>query len=320
MTRTDGGFSRVWFLAGLVAALAVAACGGDPAKAGPTGAGGAAGGGQGGAAGAGTGGEGIGGAGGGGGGVLDSCAKALFCDDFEAQAAGAKPSGKWSVNESKGTVVVDTTRAHSGKNAVRLSTDAATGYKSALIRFKDASVLPTAANVIYGRMMYWLESAPMTAVHWTLIQGVGKVPGQAYSAMYRYGGMQPYVDNGTFVGSTLMANYETPDSYQNPPVGPASDCWLGSDKVVTPVGKWTCVEWKFDGPKNEMHYWMDGAEVPSLAMLGKGQGCVNQDASFPWLSPAFERMDLGWESYQDDDARAIWIDDVVLSEEPIGCP
>ena len=30
----------------------------------------------------------------------------------------------------------------------------------------------------------------------------------------------------TFVGSQLMANYDTPDSYQTPSVGPKSDCWL----------------------------------------------------------------------------------------------
>lgn len=264
--------------------------------------------------------SGSGGGGGEGGGVADPCAKALFCDDFEAHTAGSPPSGKWTVGQNKGTVAVDTTRAFSGKNAVRLGTNAASGYKSAMMRYKDAAVLPTAANVIYGRMMFWLDSAPMTSVHWTFIQGQGKVPGQSYSALYRYGGQHPVMDNGNFVGNQLMANYDTPDSYGNPPVGPGSDCWLHSDKVVVPVGKWSCVEWKFDGANNEMQYWMDGAAVTSLTMVGQGQGCVNQNASFPWTAPAFERMDLGWESYQDDSERTIWIDDVVLSEQPIGCP
>ena len=62
--------------------------------------------------------------------------------------------------------------------------------------------------------------------------------------------------------------------------------------------------------------------MPSLTVAGVGQGCVNQPATppFPWTAPNFDRLDLGWESYQIDDARTIHIDDVVLSKSPIGCP
>jgi hypothetical protein len=153
-----------------------------------------------------------------------------------------------------------------------------------------------------------------------LIQGSGLVPGQSYHALYRYGGQQPVMQGSTFVGSQLMANYETPDSYGGNPVGPGSDCWFHSSGVVVPVGTWSCVEWQFDGPNNTMRLWLDGQPVPSLTVTGVGQGCVNQPATFPWTAPSFDRLDLGWESYQADDARTLYIDDVVVSATKVGCP
>jgi hypothetical protein len=248
------------------------------------------------------------------------CKAAPFCDDFEAYAVGKPPGAPWANSMNGGTVAVDTEHVYSGKRAVKISAAAATGYRSALINVQKATFLPAAGNVIYGRMMFWLDSAPQTSVHWTLIDGEGQVPGQAYHALYRYGGQLP-ISNGTdFIGSQLMANYDTPDSYSTPPVGPSSDCWQHADQVVIPVAAWACAEWKFDGAANELQFWLNGAEVTSLAVTGTGQGCVNQPATFPWSAPNFERIDLGWESYQADDARTIWIDDVALSTEKIGCP
>ena len=38
------------------------------------------------------------------------------------------------------------------------------------------------------------------------------------------------------------------------------------------------------------------------------------------LPTAFEALRLGWERYQTSDARALWIDDVVVAPNPVGCP
>jgi len=55
---------------------------------------------------------------------------------------------------------------------------------------------------------------------------------------------------------------------------------------------------------------------------GSGQGCVNQPATppFTWSAPNFDRLDLGWESYQIDGVRTIHVDDVVISKTQVGCP
>jgi hypothetical protein len=222
------------------------------------------------------------------------------------------PSPTWKANQSGGTLTIDTTRAHSGKQSVKMSAAMSTGYRSILMSLSRTGVVPIANNHLFGTMAFYLDSAPTTSVHWTFIDGFGATSA-GYHALYRYGGQTPAA-----TGNTLMANYDTPDSYGAPPVGPSSDCWLHS-KTVVPTATWSCAEWEFDGPNNTMRFWLDGAPLTDLTMTGTGQGCVHQPATFTWLAPTFSRIDLGWESYQADAARTIWIDDVAIGSVRLGC-
>jgi hypothetical protein len=241
----------------------------------------------------------------------DPCATALFCDDFESYAEGRPPAGQWTAQTNTATIAVDTGEHHSGTKAVRFTTPGTAAFQSAFIAL--TSVFPVTGNMFYGRMMFFLEAAPTTSVHWTMIQGSGVVPGQSYHAQYRYGGQLPIA-----AGSQLMANYDTPDSYSG--TGPSSDCWNHANGTVVPVGVWSCVEWQFDGGTNTMRLWLDRDPIDSLTVAGVGQGCVHQPTSYSWTAPTFDRLSLGWESYQTDDPRTFWIDDVVVSTTKIGCP
>jgi hypothetical protein len=247
---------------------------------------------------------------------------AAFREDFEGYQNEQVQGAAWTVETSPGaTVAVDTSQARSGIRSVRLQTPKGSGTKTAFIRLAKAGGLPTAGNALFGRMMFRLESAPDAtdpAVHWTFIQAGGVVADQGYRAVYRYGGQHPVRDGTTFVGNQLMANYETPDWYDG--TGPGSDCWHHAERVVVPVGRWVCVEWQMDGPVDSMRFWLDGAAVESLTVSGTGQGCVNQPSDYRWTAPVFEQVDLGWQSYQPDAARTIWIDDVAISSTRIGCP
>ncbi|HWO13009.1 MAG TPA: hypothetical protein VNN80_26095 [Polyangiaceae bacterium] len=247
------------------------------------------------------------------------CQSALFCDDFESLTAGVAPSGAWATNPNNGSVTVDTTRAFRGAQSVKASTlsTAETGstYKQAFMGVTGAPVVPVPSQAVYGRMMFYLESAPATSVHWTFADATGTVPGQTYHATYRYGGQLPIQG-----GSQLMANYDTTDFYQTPPVGPNTDCYQHADGKVVPVGQWSCAELFFDGANASMHFWLDGAELTDLAVNRTGEGCVADPQDQTWVAPTIERLNVGWESYQTDDARSIWIDDVVFSSTRVGCP
>jgi hypothetical protein len=248
----------------------------------------------------------------------DPCASARFCEDFESYTTGMAPSGSWRARVNRGAVSVVEEQKFLGLKSAKFTTEMNSSGKTAYIELASTNVFPVPGNMFYGRMMFRLESAPSTAVHWTFIQAGGVIPGQSYHSIYRYGGQHPVNQNMTFVGNQLMANYDTPDSYSG--TGPSSDCWLHANGTVVPVARWACAEWQFDGPNNTLRFWLDGKALDDLTVVGRGEGCVHQSATFPWTAPNFDRLSLGWESYQGDSARTLYIDNVVLDTKPIGCP
>ncbi len=248
-----------------------------------------------------------------------SCAGAFVCDNFESYPVGSVPTSPWSVAKTAGSLAIDTTRAFSGQQSVKVTAPAASGYQSVMLRLASASVLPTPGNVIYGRMMFWLDSSPSMQVHWTFIDGEGLVPGTTYHAVERYGGQVPIAGpDGGFLGNELMASYDTPDSYNG--VGPSSDCYQHSQGTIVPVGVWACAEWEFDGVDNTMRFWLNGEAQDDLTVAQSGEGCTQQPTGYVWAAPQFARIDLGWEAYQADDARTLWLDDVAVGTERLGCP
>lgn len=249
------------------------------------------------------------------------CDTALVCDDFESFAAGDAPSGKWRVVEVGGSVVVASENARSGGRAVKVSVDKSTDFRTVMLAFDDTSVLPPEGNVLYGRAMMFIESVPTTSASVGLVTGKGRVPGQTYSAYYRYGLSEPLSDAaGNFTGSQLTALYDTPDYYDDPMSSPFTNCWSHAKGVLAPVGRWACFEWKFDGPNDAMQLSVDGYGVPGLAVEGTGESCSGPEPKGPWTAPSFSEVYLGWETNVADEARVVWIDDVVLATQPIGCP
>jgi len=252
------------------------------------------------------------------GGQPDVCQTARFCEDFEGYTTGMAPGGGWRARVNHGAVSVVEEQKFLGLKSAKFTTEMQSGGKTAYIELASTSVFPVPNNMFYGRMMFRLESAPTQSVHWTFIQAGGVIPGQQYHAIYRYGGQHPVTQGTTFVGNQLMANYDTPDSYSG--TGPSSDCWHHANGTVVPVGRWSCVEWQFDGPNNTLRMWLDGKALDDLTVVGRGEGCVHQPATFPWTAPNFDRLSVGWESYQGDSARTLYIDNIVIDTKPIGCP
>jgi hypothetical protein len=231
-----------------------------------------------------------------------SCAGARICDDFESYTPGP-PRGPWTVGTSMATLAVDETRAFSGRRAVHINTMGGAGtYRRAYMSATGGALFPLPGNVMFGRMMLYLVAAPAGSVHWTNIQGEGPVAGQSYRAMYRYGGQQT---------GRLMANYETS--------GVSTDCWDHSTTVI-PTGRWTCMEWRYDGPNNRMEFWLDGTQLDDLTVRGRGEGCIANDTMGNWYAPTFDTLRLGWEHYQNTTAMELWIDDVAMDTRRFGCP
>jgi hypothetical protein len=252
---------------------------------------------------------GTGGGAGSGGSASDPCEGRTICEDFEQIALGTEPSAPFSIHKNKGTVTVDATHAHSGKQALKVSVTATASddtYRQAMLAITGAPLLPLANNSVYGRFLIYTERVPDKSVHWTIAHGDG--PYQTTTATYNYGGM-----------GGLMANY-----YRNTSPDP-TDCWQ-SNQQVFPTGKWTCVGFHFDGQQNKMQFSLDGVDISDVDVDGNtksDQTCTVKGVDGKWYAPApFKNISVGWESYQHDSVGAhdAWIDDLILDDSPITCP
>lgn len=228
---------------------------------------------------------------------------AIACDDFEGNAAGGPPA-KWTVDirpAGTGTLQVDTTRAYSGTKSVHITLIANQAHINSFIT-RPLSPLPN--NTMYGRLMMWVMETPPKNVHWDNIRAQGFFPGTMTDGQYNYGG-GPVPGDGA-----LFANYWTP----------TADCWKNS-KTRMPLAKWTCIEWLYDGSKNEMHYWLDGEELADMAVSQKGDGCIQGAGANNWRAPPFSKLSLGWYlAHPSPVTIDAWMDDVAVDTKRIGCP
>jgi hypothetical protein len=251
-------------------------------------------------------------------GTPHECDRAWFCDGFEDDEVGRLPGAPWS-DQTYGTgaiIEVDADRVFSGRHSLHVLAPKSRPRRGYLA-IHGSPVFPAASRGMYGRVMIWLDAAPVAAqsdapVHWTLLQGEGRAAGDRTNAIYRLGLEQRD-------GLGLMANYET-----TPPV--RSDCRQHSVRDL-PVARWTCVEWHFDGHRDELQFWLDGAELRDIHVVGRGDAadshCAHQDdLRGRWLAPpAFQSIFMGIERYDaSTNDQNLWLDEVVVAPQRVGCP
>jgi hypothetical protein len=231
---------------------------------------------------------------------------ALLCEDFESYGPGAAGlSPAWTTDTTGGTIQVDTTKPFSGGKGLHVTAPPNTSSLLQIIK-QGAPLFPVPNNTFYGRMMMWLTQMPTGAVHFNTVQANGLTPGSAQIAKYAYGAMY----------ARLMAGYTVrPTETALPTV----DCGK-SGPTGYPEKSWVCAEWKFDGPNNEMHYWLNGQAQTGVDVVKVGGGCTGTPAGGVWQSPVFNKLMLGWYGQPFNATIELWIDDVVVGTERIGCP
>jgi hypothetical protein len=217
--------------------------------------------------------------------TTEGCA-AKFCDDFEGFAAGAQPGGNWKIALDRGTLAVDETRAFSGQRSVKLTHGGAPAFMFMELR---QPVLPLAGGVTYGRLMYYITKNPTGQYsHFEIVRGGGPLSGTARAQL------NTGAENGK-----VVINYEP------------GDCTKYS-KVPFPEKKWTCYQFRFDLPRNDIHEWVDNMSADDIPVTPGGGQC--------WKMPTVvDTLHIGWESYHGPGAE-LWIDDVAVSDQPIPCP
>jgi hypothetical protein len=241
---------------------------------------------------------------GGGGGPAGASGTSFFTADFESDTVGKQPAGwdnfiSYNFNttnpQGDGTgALVDSTRAHGGKNSVHFKS---TGNPVMLER-----ALPTGTNRLYVRAYFYmttpLGNAPQGENHETLL-GLNQDPKSANNQV-RFGEIKGAIGTNEVPSDNIAPKMA---SWYMPP-------------VIT-ANAWHCIEVAFlgDQTQNALYAWSDGTLVHSITA---GDQWQNGSMPMNWLSGKFVDVMFGWQSFSSQ-ANEVWMDDLVLSNGPIGC-
>lgn len=220
----------------------------------------------------------------------------LLCEDFETTDDGMIPKG-WTKSASSGTLTVVSDLAHRGKKSLKIL--APSGSYETYI--KETTTFPAKNNVIWGRVFFRTESLmPADFVHWNLIEARGTTSNNRI----RYGGINnPH--GGSFFTNAFLFNVET--------AGMGEKAIDDDAKPEVAAKTWICVEWLFDGTKQEARLFWDGVERPKMR------------ADTAWFEtkykmPTFDALYLGWAIYQPiGKPYEVHLDDIAVGDARLGC-
>jgi polyisoprenoid-binding protein YceI len=98
-------------------------------------------------------------------------------------------------------------------------------------------------------------------------------------------------------------------------IAPKQSQWWSGQQLS--ANKWYCIETAYyaDTSYDELYFWVDGKLVHSVT---SGNDWNNGAAPANWLSDKFTYAMFGFHSFSSNTAD-VWMDDIVLSTQPIGC-
>jgi hypothetical protein len=242
-----------------------------------------------------SGGGGVGGTAGAGNG---SCSgDAIVCEDFEQYPAANAPAGGWTPTlRGDGKIVVDATRAFSGKQSLHV-----TGRMNA-DRANISRPIQTDSPTAYVRFMMYTASYPASAGVHTRLMRIGTVEA-ATGNPYTSFSLASY--NGTGiekVNSIYMRDTGT----------------KFSDSKL--LNRWACWEFAIDKTggigKVKVQIWVDGRAL-TLSPAGSSSHGMTSDS---WDPIEFQLFMLGLDGFQaDPQAADFWIDDLSVTPQRVGC-
>jgi hypothetical protein len=218
-----------------------------------------------------------------------------FCESFESASLDM---GRWQIQTSGDNPAVVTTRAARGTRSVHFHT---VDNGLALLHTREPFPMPN--NRYFGRVFVWFAAMPTAPewAHWTIAGSKT----DADETEIRVGGQYDNMINRFGVGTDH---------------GPTGD-WTNLDEDPgdpVPVGEWVCVEWLHDGQNDVTDLWWNGVPRPSLHTTAASHG----GATGEYRMPDIDSMFIGFWLYQPEtmpEAFDVWIDEVAIDGERIGC-
>jgi hypothetical protein len=221
----------------------------------------------------------------------------VLCDGFEN--AGIDEN-LWEISASgNNTVEIVADQSARGGQSVHIQTNDGFG------RLRNMTSFPIAGNRYWGRMFIRVDRfSTVDWAHWTMAEAAGQGDGSLIRVGGQYNSNQ--MVNRWGVGSDGGATGDWTTHDQDPDGNP----------IEPPEDEWICLEWLHDGDTDEGQFFVDAVEHPSLATTSD----VHGGNDVPYDLPMFESVWFGWWQYQSDPQPFdVWIDEVAIDTERIGC-
>ncbi|HEX3134909.1 MAG TPA: hypothetical protein VHX44_15185 [Planctomycetota bacterium] len=227
-------------------------------------------------------------------------AKMFLYEDFEGTDVGKIPKGY----EKKGSCGVVEGEAHTGIHSLRL--DAAVSGARQIV--KRGAELAAMGGEHWGRLYFKVQlPSPLPAgggMHTTIVVGscISPLPSKDPIEVRLMG-------TSTGGDGAFHFLYNVQPMKGRPEFGP------GGKTSYHYSDKWTLAEWYADYATQTYRFFIDGKELPELA-LTKGAG----NYAGVEIPEVFDTMAFGWCNYQAAAGTGFvtWIDDIALSKERIG--
>jgi hypothetical protein len=227
----------------------------------------------------------------------------IFCEDFNGVPVGGASSLAWGIDSRKATLAVQSTLAgrdgwaHRGRALHIHSLD--NGHA-----FAKVEDLALDGKPLFGRMRLKVDAFPTAPdwAHFTLVEATGT---DSTEIVRPVGGQYAPTNARTMWG--IGADE-----------GPTGDWTDWSESAPTTANTWQCVEWRLDPQDNQVQTWFDGVDNPDLTASTDNHG----GNEVPFKLPKITTVKIGWQLYQPGttpEAFDVWIDDIALANERIGC-
>ncbi len=222
----------------------------------------------------------------------------LLCDGFEGSAPDAADSPfKFEVGAGS-TGVVDTTKSFRGTKSVHLKTNGGQGFITETSTFTGATAATN--NNQWGRIWIWFETKAAPASHDVFIRLEDTASKAESAQLHVAGGSRGQLASEIRSGSDLYH-----PKILDPAPKPLPDGTVGFP-LATP--KWQCWEWHTTAD-NTLDFYIDGVEYTKMKVV----------AADKWPFPIFKKLYLGFMQFGTTPATELWIDEVAVSSERVGC-
>lgn len=226
----------------------------------------------------------------------------LFSETFENGTAGTQPAGwqnfiGWVPNNGNTTsgteyALIDSTKAYNGGKSIH--------FKGGARPAQIVRALPTGTQRLYTRAYVNLSVA------------LGNVAGDNHEHIF---GIKRTLDANNEVRVGQIKGVLGTNQVDSDNIAPRMDKWYSGPQLAP--NTWYCVEVDYlaDQAYDTLKMRVNGTEVHSIT---SGSDWNNGALGADWMSDKFNYVMFGFHSFSGRNAD-VWMDDLVVSTQPIGC-